>query len=136
MQDELSHGAALSGFVPFTGGDEAEKLLAKWTKYNQADPDVWNVRLSDDTSLVLVRNPLKGTLAIVARTLEEQVDLGEGKTFNRYSVPMICPVESVEEGKDILQEVRRTLEFKTARDIDGFGSTPVDPPAEGEEVGF
>lgn len=145
-RDELDYGSMIDGLVPFQGSPEAEALVSKWTKYNKADEDVWNVKIDDGLDLVLVRRPDTGTLGVVCRCLEEQVPLGDGKTFNRYSIVGIKPVSSIEEGADLLRRIRSAYEIKVARDVEGFGNVVVDGrsvltdaatgrPAEGPEVG-
>lgn len=125
--------AALEGFVPFSGSDEVRKIVGRWTKYNRADQAIFNVTLDEEDSLVLVRNPNTNTLGVVWRRILEKVELTDaagdpnGKTFYDYEIVAIRSVESLEEGKALLDTVRDAREATVASEVEGFGTTVSEP---------
>lgn len=120
----------LADFLPFQGGEEAEKLIARWTKYNRlgqgTSTETYPINIGDELSIVAVVNPNTKGIALVLRSLEEQTPLQDGKTFNVYGIDGLKKCESAEEAREGLRLVRMAYENRVMRDVDGFGGPASD----------
>lgn len=120
----------LADFVPFTGGDEAEALIARWTKYNrlgQGTPtETYPINIGDELSIVAVVNPNSKGIALVLRSLEERQPLQDGKFFNVYRIDGLKRCESAEEAREGLRLVRMAYENRVMAEVDGFGGPAAD----------
>lgn len=129
MQDELDISALWGDdWVQQNVDDEAQQdLLQRWSKYERPVAHKPNlVRIDEDASLALVQHPQKKTFAILWRSLKDRVDLGGGRTFLDFQIVAIKPMASGAEATAWLRDVRNAIDFKVARDIDGFGASPED----------
>lgn len=119
----------LSDLAPFKASDEAHELLVRWTKYNRLE-GLFPVNLGEGLSLVAVRSP-GGRVGIVLRTLEEQVPLDAGKTFNRY---VIDGVQFCDEAtaRQVLRDATEAFEARALAEMEGFGTQVVNGVALGD----
>lgn len=111
---------ALEDFQPWSGNEEQTDLLVRWTKYERL-PDTFPVSLGDGIQVVAVVNPFTSGVALVLRTFEEAVDLGGGKTFNRWAIEGIRPTPDADEAENWLRDIRNAYDERVASEIGGFG---------------
>lgn len=120
----------LAEFVPFQGSEEAEKLIARWTKYNRlgqgTSSETYPINIGNELSIVAVVNPNTKGIALVLRSLEEQQPLSDDKTFNVYGIDGLRKVESAEEAREALRVVRQAYENRVMEEVDGFGGPAAD----------
>lgn len=122
MHDELALGEVLAGDWILPSSEDEEREVATWTKYERLE-GTFAVNLAEGVSVVAVQSPASGRFYIVIRNLEERVDIGEGKTWLKYSISGLLQVVDAEEAKAKLADIKSAWRFKLARDIEGFGDT-------------
>lgn len=133
MQDELQHGIDFGGaewVSPPEEGTEAHSLLVKWTKRDDNLIEdfrgkVFPVRLGEDQDLVGIVHPKKGTVAVVWREKGDLIDLPDGKTWRQFTILGLRPFVDQDSAAQFLRAIQASRELVVARDIDGFGDTPV-----------
>lgn len=112
MQDTLTQ--LLADFRPFEGDDAAADMLVRKTKYERLE-GLFPVNLGNDISVVAVIVGVdKG--ALVMRTLDEQVPLSDGKTFNRYMIDGVAGPFTADECEARLREIRSAFEARVLHD--------------------
>lgn len=133
------------GFQPFVvdavdeaEADDIEQTVARWTKYNRLDQTpgetgVLPANLGGGISLVAVVEPADGRIGVVMRRLEEVVPLNDGKTFNRYSIVAVRPMDSAEEARKVISAVKAAFVRRVSGKVSGFGITREERIALSEE---
>lgn len=129
------------GFVPWDpeAADEAEAEdisaeVVRWTKYERldqvhnSDPSkreagVLPVNLGGGISLAAVVEPVDGRIGIVMRRLVEKLPLEGGKTFNVYDIVATRPMDSAEDARRLVSEVRKAYQRRITSKVTGFGIT-------------
>lgn len=89
----------------------------------------------DDTDAAIIEGPIDYEQVTPAARIYLRRE--QKNPYYDYRVLGVRGVEQLDQGKDIIRQIRSATEFKVARDIQGFGSTPVAPAdPEPVEVGF